>query len=277
MADQLTAAQVVERIRKNIPGWNASPADVFVAGSPDIEVTGIVTTWTPTFDVLRKAVAQKRNLIISRENPFWERGTPVAGYSGAGSITKLDTIQNSETFKLKHEFITSKDLTVYRLFDNWNAKNSGLQFDGLKKALDWQNRPLNGRVFTLNEMSLEQLARAVRDQLKIKGIRVLGKPDTRITRVALTLGFLQVPELESVIGDASVDAVIAGEPVEWEAAPYFHDLIYSGQRKGMIVIGQAASEEPGIREMAGWLKTFVNEVPVEFIPAGEPFWVPGKA
>jgi hypothetical protein len=25
-------------------------------------------------------------------------------------------------------------------------------------------------------------------------------------------------------------------------------------------------------ECARWLKTFVTEVPVEFVPAGEPFW-----
>ena len=44
-----------------------------------------------------------------------------------------------------------------------------------------------------------------------------------------------------------------------------------GQKKGLIVIGLEASEEPGCGEVAAWLKSFISEVPVEWIPAGEPF------
>ena len=29
-----------------------------------------------------------------------------------------------------------------------------------------------------------------------------------------------------------------------------------------------------MKECAAWLKTFITEVPVEFVPAGEPFWTP---
>jgi hypothetical protein len=60
--------------------------------------------------------------------------------------------------------------------------------------------------------------------------------------------------------------------VEWEAAPYFQDLIAAGKAKGLVLVGNEASEEPGCGEMAAWIKTFVTEVPVEWIPAGEPFW-----
>jgi hypothetical protein len=42
----------------------------------------------------------------------------------------------------------------------------------------------------------------------------------------------------------------------------------------MIILGHAISEEAGMNNCAKWLKTFVTEVPVEFIPAGEPFWSP---
>ena len=277
MPTQLTAAQVVERIRKNMGEWIASPSDVFVAGSPDVLVTGIATAWTPTMDVLRRAVSEHRNMIVTREHPYWERGAPVRGYSGAGSMTKQEVLQNNPTYKIKHEFVESNRLVIYRLFDNWDAKKSRLQFDGLVKALGWEKVPVNGRVFSFRETSLEQLARNVREQLRIKGIRVIGNADTRVARVALTHGFLQVPELRSVISESVVDAVIAGEPVEWEAGPYFHDLVFSGQKKGMVLIGQEASEEPGSAEMASWLKIFVTEAPIEFIPAGEPFWVPRKA
>jgi len=40
------------------------------------------------------------------------------------------------------------------------------------------------------------------------------------------------------------------------------------------VLGQQVSEEPGSGELATWLKSIVAEVPVEWIPAGEPSWMP---
>ena len=39
-------------------------------------------------------------------------------------------------------------------------------------------------------------------------------------------------------------------------------------------MGHVVSEELGMKECADWLRSFVPEVPIEFIPAGEPFWVP---
>jgi hypothetical protein len=45
-------------------------------------------------------------------------------------------------------------------------------------------------------------------------------------------------------------------------------------RKGLILIGHWVSEDQGMRLCADWLKSFVPEVPVEWIAAGDPFWRP---
>ena len=42
----------------------------------------------------------------------------------------------------------------------------------------------------------------------------------------------------------------------------------------MILVGHWVSEDQGMRLCADWLKTFVTEVPVAWIPAGDPFWRP---
>ena len=52
----------------------------------------------------------------------------------------------------------------------------------------------------------------------------------------------------------------------------FSDLAAAQKVKGLVLLGHEASEEPGCGEVAAWLKGFVPEVPVEWIPAGEPFW-----
>ena len=83
-------------------------------------------------------------------------------------------------------------------------------------------------------------------------------------------GYGQLPAMMRMLADA--DLVFTGEQREWEGLYYAHDAIASGQPKGVIVLGHAVSEEPGMKICAEWLKTFITEVPVELIPAGEPFW-----
>jgi putative NIF3 family GTP cyclohydrolase 1 type 2 len=52
---------------------------------------------------------------------------------------------------------------------------------------------------------------------------------------------------------------------------YVRDAVISGRKIAIIHAGHVATEEPGMRVCAEWLKTFVPEVPIEFIPAREPF------
>ena len=44
-----------------------------------------------------------------------------------------------------------------------------------------------------------------------------------------------------------------------------------------MILGHVPSEEPGMKECAEWLRTFIREVPVEFIASTEPFWAPKRA
>ena len=39
-------------------------------------------------------------------------------------------------------------------------------------------------------------------------------------------------------------------------------------------MGHIPSEQAGMIYCAKWLQTFVTEVPIEFVPAAEPFWSP---
>jgi hypothetical protein len=50
--------------------------------------------------------------------------------------------------------------------------------------------------------------------------------------------------------------------------------VASGQKKGFIMLGRVLSEEPGMNFCTDWLKTLVPEVPVRWLPAGDPYWRP---
>src|SRR5260370_40835302 len=69
---QLTARQLIERIQSHVGvPWNATTVDTFKAGDPDTPVTGIATTMMATYDVLVRAAAEGRNLVITHEPTFY--------------------------------------------------------------------------------------------------------------------------------------------------------------------------------------------------------------
>ena len=86
----ITAQAIVERIKQKLgSGWKDKSVDSFLAGDRKGEVKGIVTTFAPSLEVLRKAVAGGKNLIISRESPYWAR--PACGLrSRRGGVRSTD-------------------------------------------------------------------------------------------------------------------------------------------------------------------------------------------
>jgi hypothetical protein len=71
-----------------------------------------------------------------------------------------------------------------------------------------------------------------------------------------------------------VQLVVTGETPQWQTVEYARDAAASGRYKALIVLGLANSEEAGMENCADWLRRFVTEVPVQFIPSGAPLWSP---
>ena len=69
-----------------------------------------------------------------------------------------------------------------------------------------------------------------------------------------------------------VDVLVTGEPREWETVEYVADAVTQGRHKALIILSHVPSEQAGMEECARWLKSFVSELPVEFVPTKDPFW-----
>ena len=91
------------------------------------------------------------------------------------------------------------------------------------------------------------------------------------THVALMPGAPGSTGQISMLERKDVEVLLIGESPEWETASYVRDAVAEGKNKALIVLGHVPSEEAGMKECARWLKTFVTEVPVEFIPSGESY------
>lgn len=283
----ITSLEVMERIQKNVgvPWQSQRPdgySDGILVGSSDTVVTGVVTTYTPTLQILKRTIASGKNTIICRESPFYSRGERSPLYFREGPAPPKELIDKDAVYQAKQELISQHNLVIIRLFDNWDARSSDGQLKALTRALGWDAHHIvtdNGPetydprnvYFQLPATPLSALAHHLKQSLKIQAIRVIGDPKSQIRNVALVHGLLLVAEAERILNRHSVDLVVAGDAVEWEVGPYFQDLVTARMSKGLILLGDEASEEPGCGELATWLKTFITEVPIEWMPAGEPF------
>jgi putative NIF3 family GTP cyclohydrolase 1 type 2 len=284
----LSSQDMLERIQKNLGvPWQSQRIDGFsdgiLFGSADTTVTGIATTFTPTLDVLRKAVAAGKNTIVCREAPFYSRGERCPNAYREGTVPGKDLTDKDAVCQAKRDFISDHSLTIVRFSDNWDARESDGQLLALARALSWTDRRAGQVVgaarpnsrdayYDLPPASLNEQALVIQKSLKLRSVRVIGNPKAQVQKVALTHGLLLVDQIERILEEPRVDVIVAGDTVEWEGAPYFQDLVSAGLAKGIIFIGDEASEEPGSGEVATWLSSFIHEVPVEWIPAGEPFW-----
>jgi len=259
-----TAAEVIERIKQNVGvPWPESTVDAFKAGDPNARVTGIAVTMMATLDVLERAAARGDNLIITHEPTFYSHLDSTAGLAG----------ENDSVYAAKAAFIRKHGLIIWRFHDTWHQRKPDGILTGVVKALHWEafQQSGNPKVFDLPPTTLGALATTIRNRLGPRALRFVGDPSVRISRVALSPGFAGGDANRRLFQGTGIDALIIGEAHEWETIEYAADAIAAKQRKGLIIIGHIPSEQAGMEEAARWLKTFVKDVRVDFVPTREPF------
>jgi putative NIF3 family GTP cyclohydrolase 1 type 2 len=256
----MTAAQIVGRIQQEFAAqgitWRGESRDVFKAGNPETEVRGIATTGMSTFNLLRRASAKGRNLVITHEPTFYNDRDLSAG------------LEADPVYVAKQRFIADNRLVVWRFHDHAHSMRPDPLVAGSARALGWTQyaSPADPRLYVIPPTTLRALAGDIARRLDDHGIRIVGDPDMKVSRIALGPGY-GIPPLT-----ADVDISIGGETAESGGnAEYALDAASAGQPKGMIILGHMMSEDHGMQEVAEWLRTFLNGIPIEFIPAGEPF------
>jgi putative NIF3 family GTP cyclohydrolase 1 type 2 len=262
----LTAQQIVERIQGELAKagvkWREQTVDTFKGGDPRTPVRGIAVTVMSTLDVLQRAAAAGKNMVITHEPTYYN-----------GSDDTSDLLQD-ELYLRKVKFIKDNGLVVWRFHDHWHAKKPDGMPVGVAKLLGWSQYqvPDRERSYLIPEMTLGAAAKHIKDSMGIKTIRVVGDPETKISRVAISPGYASLQGALRTMPNN--DLYIVGEAREWEGVEYAFDAMTAGMAKGLILLGHAISEDPGMDVAADWLRGFITEVPIEFIPAGEPFWTP---
>jgi putative NIF3 family GTP cyclohydrolase 1 type 2 len=261
-----TTRQIVAEIQKQVGvEWKQDTVDTFKAGNPDTPVTGIAVTMMATMDVLQRASAKGLNFIITHEPTFY-----------AHLDTPEGIPQDDPVWAEKRAFIEKHGLVVWRFHDHWHMRKPDGIEAGNVHALGWEKyqSPDNQYLFVMPETTVKQLAKQVAAKLESSVLRVVGDPEMKVTKVGFSPGAAGSQREIQALERDDVQVLMVGETREWETVEYAADAISEGHKKALIVIGHIPSEQPGMEECTRWLKGFVKDVPVEFVPAKQPFWLP---
>lgn len=273
-AAPLTAEAVAKRIQSELGGeWPENGADGFKAGDPSLTVKGIATTAMATLDVLKQAAKANANLVLTYEPTFYGRADGRAPAVPAGRRGPIGLNPDDPVVKAKREFIQKSGLVVFRLRDHWAARKENEMVTGLAGALGWSNRRVTNddSLFDIPAATAEETVAHIRAKLKLRGgLRAVGDRKATVRRVLLYPGSMTPAIMWQRYTE--VDLLVVGEVREWENTHYAADIFTAGQKRTLVTVGRVASEEPGMRACANWLKTVVKEVPATWIDAGDPYW-----
>jgi len=263
----MTAREVVELIKKNarIPWNERSTRDAFKAGNPDVAVMGIATTMMVTFDMLKRANAAGLNMVITHEDTFWN--------------DRDDTKDLTENalYKLKTEYILKNNMVVWRDHDNMHASTPDYTVVGELRSAGIplgagiaEHITMRPGIFTIPETTLGEFAAQVKRSSGARALRCVGDPKAKVSRILVGPGYA-TPRMTS-----EVDVVIGGEQQEadggFDNVEYVMDAVSLGMPKGVIMLGHVISEQAGMEDFGNWLRTFLPDLPIRFVPAEEPYW-----
>lgn len=259
----MTANEVVALIKKNTPvRWNeGSRRDRFKVGNPEASVKGIATTMMTTFDMLKRANAAGLNMVITHEDTYWN------------DPDETKDLTDNALYKLKTEYILKNDMVVWRDHDHMHAMKPDYTVVGELRSVGikgGENASMRPGVLTIPETTFGEFAAQVKRTSGARAIRCVGDPKAKVSRILVGPGYAtprMAPDADVVIGGEQQEADGAFDDVE-----YVMDAASLGMPKGVIMLGHVISEQAGMEDFANWLKTFVPDVPIKFVPAEEPFW-----
>lgn len=239
-----------------LPGGNPEgTVDELLAGDAGSEVTGIVTAFMPTMSIIEQAAKLGANLVVAHEMLYYAHRGGERIHAG------------SAVCREKQRRVGASGVAVYRCHDYWHRVEPDGITEGLVRALGWEThvveRKPEATIAEIPPLSLKEVADHVRARLGIPFLRAMGEPSAVCRRIGILAGFrgggqAVIPLIEG----ANLDLVMYGEGFEWETPEYVRDARFLGERRALLVLGHAESEEPGMAALADRLRAQFPGIPV---------------
>lgn len=283
----MTVGELIRRIKEKT-GVEIPPeqtCDQLMTGDPEMEVKKIGCTFMATVDVIRAAIDQGVNFIITHE-PTW--------FTGAD---RTDWVADDPVYRMKKELIDQNGIAIWRFHDHMHAGKQDEIYTGFDKEFGWEpyrvviddsqkygeTDPQKadfwkhfGAVYEIPETTLRELCAFFRKAAGMDVVQIVGNPDMPVRRVSvlvgggsLGLGREEAPMIQ--MEKEHIDVAVCGDITEWTLSAYVRDAAMLGMNKGMLMLGHERSEEWGMKHLVGWLASVSEGIEAVFLDAGEPF------
>ncbi len=243
-------------------GPEGSTVDGLITGNLKQIVQGVVVSFVASHEAIEKAAELGANLFITHEGVFYEH---------RGSRAEEKEV-NDPVILRKQEQIQSHQMVLYRYHDAPHQTVPDIITHGLLQALGWDRYQYShlkyACIITLPEpLSVQQIVHHLKDRLDLPYVRFAGDSEQECSEIALTVGYRGGGNISlPLFTEQRIDLLIAGEGPEWETPEYVQDAVSQGSRQSQILIGHAASEEPGMKAVAQQIQDHFPDLPVYFIP-----------
>jgi putative NIF3 family GTP cyclohydrolase 1 type 2 len=240
--------------------------DQLMAGDWECEVTGIVSTFMATVDVIKEAIEKQANLIITHEPTY---------FTGPDTI---EWLKDDEVYLAKKRLIDDHKMNIWRFHDHMHMTSPDKIYIGLNKELDWEKYavPEKRHCYTIPPTTTPHLAAFLKEKLGLTIVRIVGDPEATVSKVgilvgggSLGLGSEHMPM--ELMRNENLDLIVCGEILEWTLCAYVRDAAQLGFKKSLIIAGHNRTEEVGMKHLPEWLTELMPDIPVHFIESGEPF------
>ena len=258
----ITIQQAIDAIIAAVPGaLPTDTVDTVKIGDPAQPLTGIVTTFLATVEVIEQASQLGANLVITHEPIFYNHRD------------ETGWLADKPVYEAKRRLIERHGVVIWRFHDLLHTLKPDPTVAGLLEELGWEAYALPGQphICRIPPMPLREIAGRAKTRLGIETLRVVGDLDMACQGIAVLPGCPGRGAQIGALAQPEVDVVITGEISEWETSEYVRDATRLGQGKGLLVLGHAASEEPGMRWVTPWLQARLPGIDIRFVPTGRLF------
>jgi putative NIF3 family GTP cyclohydrolase 1 type 2 len=257
----LTVGDIMREVLRHIPAQERpGTVDTLKAGTEGQQVSGIVTTFLATADVIEEAIRLSANLIITHEPTFYNHRDEV------------DWLAGDPVYEYKKRLLHENAMVVWRLHDYWHQLRPDPMYTGALQDMGWGDSASQREgICTIHATPLAALAMQLKDKLDLPSIRIVGNPQHLCRSIGLLPGAWGGIRQIGFLSENAIDTLIVGEIDEWETCEYVRDSINAGTNKALIILGHANSEEPGMRVLAEWLKPLFPSLRITHVPATDPF------
>jgi len=257
----MSIQDAINTIMSKIPGArNPNTVDTVKSGNPDQQLTGIVTTFMATVAVIRTAIDKGANLIITHEPTYYNHRD------------ETEWLGDDPVYAYKRKLLEDNQIVVWRFHDYWHQERPDGILHGFLDEVGWQSylNPDLENSCIIPQTNLQDLASFFKEKMGLKRTFYVGNGDQSCTKIGILPGAWgkdnHIPFLRK-----DIEVLVIGEANEWETIEYGRDAALAGMNKGLIVLGHAKSEEPGMYYLVAWLNKHLQGVAVHHVPAEDPF------